>query len=191
MTEAIRIISDSRTDEVAIATMSAMTTWAETSGSDLDLCYFSPMGTASSVGLGLALARPDTKVMVLDGDGCLLMNLGSLVTIGAEAPGNLIHFVFDNGSYALSGMQPLPGQGKVNLCNFAREAGISNVREVSSTSDLQEQIGEIMNAAGPVFVNLKVDAEAPEHMDRMTTARHRQRTTRTGWHGLRRSLANG
>ena len=187
ISEAAKIISDHRTGEVAIATMSAMTVWAETSKSDLDLCYFAPMGSAGPMGLGLALARPDLKVMVLDGDGCVLMNLGSLVTIGGQAPSNFVHFVFENGCYALSGMQPLPG-AEVSLCNMARAAGIQNVYEVSSASILADRIEEILSVEGPTFVSLEVEAEMTEHLDKMVTPGYRRRTAREGWHRLHEQL---
>ena len=69
------------------------------------------MGKASSIGLGIALARPDKKVLVIDGDGSLLMNLGSLVTVANMSPKNLVHFVYQNGTYGVSGGQPIPGSG--------------------------------------------------------------------------------
>jgi phosphonopyruvate decarboxylase len=188
LVEAVEIICDARTNEVAIATMSAMTALAEISRSDFDLCYFSPMGTASSVGLGLALARPDLKVMVLDGDGSLLMNLGSLVTIGNLAPDNFIHFVFKNGVYGLSGMQSIPSRGTANLCDMARAAGIRNVWEISSASAFVAAIAEIISGPGPTFVDLEVEAEPTPYLDRMGTPAQRDRTAREGWHGLHELL---
>jgi thiamine pyrophosphate-dependent acetolactate synthase large subunit-like protein len=187
--EAVKVIAGARGNRVAIATMSAMTAWAEHSDAEADLCYFSPMGSASSLGLGLALARPDVGVIVLDGDGCLLMNLGSLVTIASEAPPNLIHFVFENGHYALSGMQPLPGDGITDLAAMARAAGIGNVYSTDSEREFAEQIDDILSAVGPVFVSLKVDAEPTAYMDRLVTPSHRARTAGEGWHRLRDLLA--
>src|SRR5438552_18464034 len=73
------------------------------------------MGAASTIGLGIALAQPARKVIVVDGDGSLLMQLGSLVTIAGSAPENLFHFVFENGVYETSGCQPLPGEGRFDL----------------------------------------------------------------------------
>ena len=67
------------------------------------------MGGASSLGLGMALARPDRRVLVLDGDGSLLMQLGSLATVAGAAPRNLVHFLFKNGVYHTSGAQGIPG----------------------------------------------------------------------------------
>ena len=82
------------------------------SNKDLDLPIFGAMGKASSVALGLALARPDKRIVVLDGDGGLLMNLGSLVTIADQEPDNLVHFVFEDGMYFTTGGQPVPGAGQ-------------------------------------------------------------------------------
>src|SRR3979411_739826 len=84
------------------------------------------MGSASTIGLGVALARPERKVIVVDGDGSLLMQLGSLVTIAGAAPSNFYHFVFENGVYETSGSQPLPAEGKFDLHEMARAAGYAH-----------------------------------------------------------------
>jgi phosphonopyruvate decarboxylase len=186
--DAVKVISAARGDRVAIATMSAMTALADVSQSKADLCYFSPMGSASSLGLGLAMARPDIGVLVLDGDGCLLMNLGTLVTIANQAPANLVHVVFENGCYALSGMQPLPMKSTANLAGIAEEAGFPSVFAISDLEDLSDSIADILTAPGPVFVNLKVEAE-PVSLARMTTPEYRDRTAREGWHNLHKLLA--
>src|ERR1043166_662047 len=68
-------------------------------------------------------ARPERKVLIVDGDGSLLMQLGSLVTIAGAAPSNLFHFVFENGVYETSGSQPLPAEGRFDLCQMARGGG--------------------------------------------------------------------
>ena len=85
------------------------------------------MGSASTIGLGIALARPERRVVVVDGDGSLLMQLGSLVTIAGAAPANLFHFVFENGVYETSGSQPLPAEGRFDLAEMARAAGYAHV----------------------------------------------------------------
>src|ERR1051326_730415 len=85
------------------------------------------MGSASTIALGIALARPERKVIIVDGDGSLLMQLGSLVTIAGAAPPNLFHFVFENGVYETSGSQPLPGEGRFDLPLMARGAGYAHV----------------------------------------------------------------
>src|SRR5881296_2776646 len=83
------------------------------------------MGLASSIGLGLALARPDIRVIVLDGDGSLLMNLGSLATIGMYAPGNLAVVVMDNEEYATTGGQKTPTAHGADLAGAARAMRIA------------------------------------------------------------------
>lgn len=92
----LEVISEMRTDEIVVATMSAIKDWGRLSSSALDFYVAGAMGYASSVGLGLALAQAKRKVVVLDGDGSLLMNLGTLVTIVGVQPKNLIHFVLEN-----------------------------------------------------------------------------------------------
>ena len=114
------------------------------------------MGQGSSHGLGFALGRPDKRVLVLDGDGSLLMNLGTLVTIGSVAPPNLLHFVFENGTYEANGAHPIPGAGTVNLAGIAREAGISKSFEFSDIEDFAAELPGIFAMRGPVFVDLKV-----------------------------------
>ena len=81
------------------------------------------MGSASSIGLGLALARPERKILVLDGDGCLLMQLGSLVTIAALAPANFYHVIFENGRYETSGIEVTVKEGDVRVTIEVRRPG--------------------------------------------------------------------
>ena len=96
--EAIDILAEGRGDAISVATMQSASPWYEAGQSDGDHVDASAcMGSASSLGLGLAIARPDRKVMVLDGDGSLLMQLGSLVSIAESSPANFYHFVFANG----------------------------------------------------------------------------------------------
>src|SRR5204863_9068717 len=106
------------------------------------------MGSASSIGLGLALAQPGRKVLVLDGDGSLLMQLGSLVTIAAAAPANLYHFVFDNGAHQSSGNQPVPGLGKFDWCRLALASGYAAAHDVASAAELRKALPDILQAAG-------------------------------------------
>ena len=107
--EMLKFLAQARRDEIVVYTMSAMKGWLPFSDSPLDLFVAGAMGFASSVGIGLALAQPQRKIWVLDGDGSLLMNLGTLVTIADQALPNLIHFVLENGIYEIPGQVPLPG----------------------------------------------------------------------------------
>ena len=121
------------------------------------------MGGASSLGLGLALARPDRRVLVLDGDGSLLMQLGSLATIAGAAPRNLVHFLFKNGVYQTSGAQWIPGGFNVDFVTMASGAGYRAALAVHDIEDFEKQLPEILKMEGPVFVELHTGAYADAH----------------------------
>jgi len=155
--EAQKVISRHRGNAIVVATMTANFEWPQVSTNPgMDLPFTGPMGKASSMGLGLALARPDKKIIVLDGDGSLLMNLGTLVTIANVAPPNLIHFVFKNSVYRISGGQPVPGIDKISFTDFARTAGYANVYDFDELGKLEQSLETILNQAGPTFVLLKM-----------------------------------
>src|SRR5471030_104519 len=113
------------------------------------------MGLASSVGLGLALARPDLRVIVLDGDGSLLMNLGSLATIGLLRQANLVVVVMDNEEYATTGGQPTPTAHGADLETAARAMGIA----VTATVRTHDELRAAMSSA--LFIVAKVKESAP------------------------------
>src|SRR5262249_52569152 len=117
------------------------------------------MGSASTIGLGIALAQPERKVIVVDADGSLLMQLGSLVTIAGAAPPNLFHFVFENGVYETSGSQPLPAEGRFDLTEMARAAGYAHAVRYQHAAALHEALAELFQRRGPVFVSVWTDAE--------------------------------
>src|SRR5215469_17427433 len=98
------------------------------------------MGLASSTGLGLALCMPEQKVIVLDGDGSLLMNLGSLSTIARYRPGNLVHIVFDNESLLSVGGFPTATNTGTDLGGIARAAGIPTVLTVRTVEDFSSAV---------------------------------------------------
>jgi thiamine pyrophosphate-dependent acetolactate synthase large subunit-like protein len=117
------------------------------------------MGLASSVGLGLALARPDLRVFVLDGDGSLLMNLGSLATIGLLQPPNLVVVVMDNEEYATTGGQATPTAHGADLEATARALRIAGSVTVRTEDELTRTLAE--QPAVPLVVVAKVSESAP------------------------------
>jgi phosphonopyruvate decarboxylase len=117
------------------------------------------MGSASTIGLGLALAQPARRVIVVDGDGSLLMQLGSLVTIAGASPRNLIHFVFENGVYETSGSQPLPAEGRFDLVQMARAAGYAHVDRFENSRTFAAALPELLRRPGPVFVSVLTEPE--------------------------------
>jgi thiamine pyrophosphate-dependent acetolactate synthase large subunit-like protein len=98
------------------------------------------MGLASSIGLGLALARPDARVFVLDGDGSLLMNLGSLATIGLLRPANLVLVVMDNEEYATTGGQKTPTAHGADLDAASRSMGVARTATVRTEEELRDAV---------------------------------------------------
>ncbi len=122
-----------------------------------DLNYFTGgMGLASSIGLGLSLARPDRKVIVLDGDGALLMSLGSLASAAHQAPDNLLHLVFNNGTYDSSGGFTLPAEQKLRFHEIASAAGIEDSRQVDDLATWRDMVPDLLSAPGHAIVVLKV-----------------------------------
>lgn len=117
------------------------------------------MGMASSLGLGLAMARPQNKVIVLDGDGSLLMNLGSLATEAVREPKNLVHICWDNRSYELTGKQPTATAFRTDLAKVAEGAGIQKVERVESLPAFQRAFDRAMAEDGPWFILALIDQE--------------------------------
>jgi len=110
------------------------------------------MGMASSIGLGLALARQDRRVISIDGDGSVLMNLGTLATIANYAPSNYLLIILDNGAYCSTGCQPTATSGKTDLAMMAKGAGVKDVRTASAPEEIR---GAIASDASVIVV--KVD----------------------------------
>jgi sulfopyruvate decarboxylase subunit beta len=152
--DALRAIAQHRGDAIVVPTMTTVEPWHELSPSDLNISCIGFMGGASSLGLGLALARPERKVLVLDGDGSLCMQLGTLATIAGTAPANLYHFVFKNGVYQVSGGQPIPAADRIDFALMARGAGYPAVYSFDDLEELRVRLPEVLAARGPVLVQL-------------------------------------
>lgn len=117
------------------------------------------MGAMVPFGLGLAIAQPDEKLILLDSEGSLLMNLGALVTVAGKRPENFYHFLLDNGCYATTGGQPVPNAEVIDYEGLAREAGYASVHSFDNLEDLDISLSEILGSTGPVFVAMKVEPE--------------------------------
>jgi len=154
--ELVAVLQKIRGDTIVIPTMSVARPWNDSSDHPTrDVPVSGAMGKASSFALGVALAQPDTKVIVLDGDGSLSMNLGSLATIAGKAPKNLFHFVLHNGVYAVTGGQPIPSADRVAFSEMAEGAGYAATYEFDDLEDFTIQIEEVLKQEGPVFVTIK------------------------------------
>jgi phosphonopyruvate decarboxylase len=152
-------------NDIVLPVYSTAFDWIDVRPHPLNYVSHGAMGLASSHALGLALGRPDRKVIVLDGDGSLLMNLGTLVTAAEAAPKNLYHFVCENGTYEANGGHPIPGRGTVSFAGLARSAGYNSVHEFSDLKIFEQQIGAILAEPGPVFVCLKIVPSGEQERD--------------------------
>jgi len=158
-------IAELRDQSIVVATYTSAFEWMAIDPSPLNFVSVGAMGQASSHALGLAIGLPDQKILVLDGDGSLLMNLGSLVTIATAAPVNLVHFVVENGNYEANGSHPIPGNGRIAFAEMARAAGYAEVFDFDGLNRFAASLPEILAAKGPVFVRLKVEAGDPVTYD--------------------------
>ena len=125
------------------------------------------MGLASSMGLGIALSMPEHQVIVLDGDGSLLMNLGTLSTMARYKPGNLLHIVFDNESLLSVGGFPTATSSGTNLADIARASGVPCVKESHTSQSFQVSVSEALKSKTLTTIVSKVEAISPKsfHMD--------------------------
>lgn len=122
------------------------------------------MGLASSIGLGLAMNQPQRKVVVLDGDGSVLMNLGTLTTLARYRPRNMVHLIFDNGSLlSTGGFASHTTAGITDLAAIARGAGIAHVDAVSSIYDFLEAAADAFDRNDLSVIVAKVEAVGPDH----------------------------
>ena len=127
---------------------------------DRDLPLGDPaMGGHASFALGLALALPGERVVLFDSEGDVLMGMGALPTIADKAPGNLYHFMLDNGIYATTGGQPVPNAEAMAYDVVAQGCGYPRTYAIDNLEDFANQIEEILAQPGPVFVALKIDPE--------------------------------
>src|ERR1700694_4319825 len=125
------------------------------------------MGLASSMGLGIALAMPTHKVIVIDGDGSLLMNLGTLSTMARYKPGNLLHVVFDNERLVSVGGFPTATAPGTDRAGLARASGIPSVMEANTPESLRASVSEALESKTLTTIIAKVEAIGPKsfHMD--------------------------
>jgi phosphonopyruvate decarboxylase len=144
--------------DVVVTTMMPARDWMTLEQRPLDMVLVpSAMGHATSMGLGLALAQPSRRVIVCNGDGSMLMNLGSLVSIVGSGASNLALIVFENGGYEVTGSQPVPAAGAVDFAAIARGAGFSRVFEFDALDAWQREVHDIVCGPGPTFVVLHVE----------------------------------
>jgi phosphonopyruvate decarboxylase len=178
--EMLKTFARQRKDEVVVAVYTAAQEITHLAPHDLNYTYVGAMGQGSSHALGLALGRPDKKVVVFDGDGSLLMNLGSLVTIANQAPKNYVHCLCENGCYETNGSVPTPRAGSIRFAEFAKTAGYRKTYEIADLAEWARELPKILSEEGPIFVTLKVEPGEtyPEDFRRLYSVEHREKFRR-------------
>lgn len=155
--EALEVLAQQRGDRVVITTMTSGGIWPALSDTPLDFAYLpSSMGQAPGLGLGLALACPGRGVIIVNGDGCTLMNLGCLVTLAAH-PADVYLLIMDNGLYEVTGGQPTAGAGRTDFAGLARAAGIPRVYAFTTRDEWQAGAAEALAGPGSVAIHLRVE----------------------------------
>jgi sulfopyruvate decarboxylase subunit beta len=154
--ECFKILARHVTDEVVVSTYSSAVDWLALGERTLNYFSIGAMGLDSSHALGLALGRPDKRIICLQGDGSFLMNLGCLVTIAAAAPKNLVHIVVQNDTYEANGRHPIPST-KADFASMARSAGYAHAHEFAELANFEQQAAHVLAQEGPVFATLHVE----------------------------------
>lgn len=166
--DALQAIYPELKDRIVVTIMGAVAAELYTLGHQPTFFYLEhAMGMASSMGLGIALAMPQHKVIVLDGDGSLLMNLGALSTLARYRPGNLLHIVFDNESLLSVGGFPTATSTGTDLAGIARASGVPHVEEANAPERLKEVVAAALAGDTLTTIVSKVEAVGPKsfHMD--------------------------
>jgi thiamine pyrophosphate-dependent acetolactate synthase large subunit-like protein len=159
--EVVKILLDQRDSGMLIVAGLGAPTWDVTAAGDepLNFPLWGAMGGAVSIGLGLAIAQPTRRILVITGDGEMLMGLGSLATVSIQSPSNLAILVLDNERYGETGMQATHTAGNVDLAAVARATGFSESHNIADKKTFRSLLPQIQNGEGPLFFNVKVRAE--------------------------------
>ena len=183
--EATKAVNFHRKDALVISTSFALREWSQVSERrDLDVDLSDCMDRAPAVGLGLALAQPEGKVLVLDCDSTLRTNLGGLATIGESNPENLVHFVFDDVSSSSTSGVRIKELDNVDLAQIALSSGYAKTYEFDKLEEFLIGLEEVMRQTGPVFVRVKVFRDGIQ-------LPFPERTMAEGWAEVRDSLTPG
>jgi thiamine pyrophosphate-dependent acetolactate synthase large subunit-like protein len=166
LVEALRHLAGLRREEIVVTTMGSAREWPKLSDHPRDFHYVpSAMGQATSLGVGLAIAQPDVGVWVLNGDGCMLMNLGALVTIVAAGVPNLTLFVLENSVFEITGGQKTAGAAApVDFAAMAAAAGFASVATLDDLETWRTHAATVLSKPGPRMIVLRVAPVADYHL---------------------------
>ena len=181
--EVARAINYHRHESLVVSTSAALRDWHQVSERrDLDIDLTDCMDRAPSVGLGLSIAQPNRRILVLDCDATLRTDLASLATIGEAAPANLVHFVLEDADHTSTDGTPIRGLDRIDFEGMARSAGYAHACRYDNLEELLIGLEDIMRRPGPVLVAVRVmpEPEPPPFPER---------TMAQGWAEVRSSLS--
>jgi thiamine pyrophosphate-dependent acetolactate synthase large subunit-like protein len=158
--EAVQILRERLGDALVVTSLGTPSYLVHAAGDrPLNFYLWAAMGMASSTGLGLALAQPQRQVVVVDGDGAAVMNLGSMVTIGARRPSNLLWVILENGAFLETGGQAISTHGTADLVGIARASGIRQAARAANPTALAELLEYSLAQPGPALVVARVERD--------------------------------
>ena len=185
-------LANRRRDEVVVTTMGVVRPWGLISDEPLDFASAdSAMGHAADFALGIALARPRRRVICLNGDGSMLMSLGTLVTVIASGVDNLVLVVMENRTYEITGNQSIPGNTTTDFVGMARAAGFPQAFRIDEPDKLERGVNDLLKADGPVFCSVQVDPgdEGPISRSANEEARYLKNSLAESARRLRKALS--
>jgi sulfopyruvate decarboxylase subunit beta len=151
-------IAARRTDEIVVTSMSVSMPWAKHSDGPLDFAHVdSAMGHAADFALGLAIAQPQRRTLCFSGDGSTLMCLGTLVTMAQRPAANFTLIITENGTYEVTGNQPVPGADAIDYGQIARGAGLKNVHTLDNDADFDAHLETHFTGEGPAVFIWKIE----------------------------------
>ncbi len=155
--DAVRALRERLTDELLVTSLGTPSYLVNAAGDrPLNFYLWAAMGMASSTGLGLAIAQPKRRVVVVDGDGAALMNLGGMVTVASRAPANLLWVILENTVFLETGGQPIATGRGADLVQLARGAGIARAERAMSLDGLGALLDAGLSEPGPTLVVARV-----------------------------------
>ena len=182
--EVARAINYHRQEALVVSTSAALREWHLVSQRrDLDIDLTDCMDRAPAVGLGLSIAQPNRRVLVLDCDATLRTDLASLATIGEASPGNLVHFVLEDANHTSTDGMPIRGLDQVDFEGMARSAGYSHTCRFDNLEEFLIGLEDIMRRQGPVLVAVKV-------LPKPDSSPFPDRPMAQGWADVRRALSD-
>ncbi len=174
--EAVQVLGQRLDDALVVSSLGTPSYLLHAAGDrPLNFYMWAAMGMASSAGLGLAIAQPDRRVVVVDGDGAALMNLNGMVTVGARHPRNLLWVILENGAFLETGGQDIATFGSADLVGIARSCGIRQAARASNPIALAELLEYNLAHPGPSLIVARVERDSVRELPPVDPVRVKHR----------------